>query len=246
MRWLLLRGLSREARHWGEFPRQLRAAFPGARIETADLPGNGARCRERSPASVVGLTEAVRRSLGTEKVERVHLLGLSLGALVCTDWARRYPGEVAACVLVNASVRPFSAFHKRLRPRNYPGLIRAFCASRISEREAIVLGLTSNRPVDGVLPAWAAYATERPVARMNVLRQLLAAARYRAPSRAPQVPVLVLASAGDRLVDPACSAALAARWRAPMAVHPSAGHDLALDDGPWLAAEIRRWLGGLA
>jgi len=139
MRWLLLRGLSREARHWGEFPRQLRAAFPGARIETADLPGNGARCRERSPASVVGLTEAVRRSLGTEKVERVHLLGLSLGALVCTDWARRYPGEVAACVLVNASVRPFSAFHKRLRPRNYPGLIRAFCASRTSEREAIVL-----------------------------------------------------------------------------------------------------------
>jgi pimeloyl-ACP methyl ester carboxylesterase len=56
------------------------------------------------------------------------------------------------------------------------------------------------------------------------------------------VPVLVLASAGDRLVDPGCSRSLAKAWKLPIAVHPTAGHDLALDDGPWVAAEVKRWL----
>ena len=38
--WLLLRGLTREAGHWGRFPQQLQAALPGARILAIDLPGN--------------------------------------------------------------------------------------------------------------------------------------------------------------------------------------------------------------
>ena len=32
--WVLLRGLMREARHWGEFPALFGAAFPGAAIVT--------------------------------------------------------------------------------------------------------------------------------------------------------------------------------------------------------------------
>jgi hypothetical protein len=27
-------------------------------------------------------------------------------------------------------------------------------------------------------------------------------------------------------------------------LHPSAGHDLPLDDGPWVAAQVRDWLTG--
>ena len=76
----------------------------------------------------------------------------------------------------------------------------------------------------------------------NALRQLLAAARYSAPEAPPPVPVLLLASARDQLVSPNCSRTLARRWGVPLAMHPSAGHDLPLDDGPWVAAEIRRWL----
>jgi hypothetical protein len=39
-----------------------------------------------------------------------------------------------------------------------------------------------------------------------------------------------------------CSIALAQAWHVPIALHESAGHDLALDDGTWLAARVAEWL----
>jgi pimeloyl-ACP methyl ester carboxylesterase len=56
------------------------------------------------------------------------------------------------------------------------------------------------------------------------------------------VPLLVLSSAGDQLVDPRCSTRLAHAWQAPHAIHPNGGHDLPLDDGPWVAQEVAKWL----
>jgi predicted alpha/beta hydrolase family esterase len=91
------------------------------------------------------------------------------------------------------------------------------------------------------LPEWSALAQSYPVARRNALRQLAAAARFRAPGRPPAMPVLVLASTCDRLVDASCSRAVAKAWNADLIEHPRAGHDLALDDGPWLAATVASW-----
>src|SRR5262249_21089728 len=102
---------------------------------------------------------------------------------------------------------------------------------------------SSGEPRADIVSAWTRYAEEQPMSRANALRQLLAAARYRAPAKGPAVPVLVLASAGDGLVDPRCSEKIAQEWKLPVAVHPTAGHDRPLDDGPWVAAEVKRWLG---
>ena len=88
----------------------------------------------------------------------------------------------------------------------------------------------------------AAYRRENPVAIGNALRQLCAAARYRAPLVRPSPPLLVLSSLGDALVDSACSRQLAQRWQLDHAVHPSAGHDLPLDDGAWVVSQVTRWL----
>jgi predicted alpha/beta hydrolase family esterase len=52
----------------------------------------------------------------------------------------------------------------------------------------------------------------------------------------------VLASRGDTLVDPDCSRQLAHAWRAEISEHASAGHDVCLDDGPWVAQQLRGWL----
>jgi hypothetical protein len=67
------------------------------------------------------------------------------------------------------------------------------------------------------------------------VRQLAAALRFRIPRGGHRANLLVVASASDRLVDPACSVLLARRWKVPLRVHPSAGHELALDDPEWLA-----------
>lgn len=240
--WVLLRGLTREAAHWGDFPVQLQARLPAARVLTLDLPGCGSEHRQRSPARIEGIVDALRAQLAARQVTApVHLLALSLGGMVAVDWARRFPHELAGMVLVNTSLARFSRIDQRLRPGNLPALLRLLRAGRDAEaREATILRLTSARAdeLQPGVPAWAGVRRTRPVSAMNALRQLWAAARYRAPVRAPAVPALVLASAGDSLVDPTCSRRLAQAWRWPLVEHPDAGHDLPLDDGDWVVTQV--------
>ena len=243
--WVLMRGLTRESGHWGGFIARLQARLPAARIVTLDLPGNGRLNGARSPARVGATVEACRaqlRALGIAPPYR--LLAMSLGAMVAAEWAVQHPRELAGCVLINTSLRPFSPWHQRLRPANYAALLGLLLVRRSArEREARILRLTTRHPEGGtaVLEDWAAIRAARPVSASNALRQLMAAVRYRAPLEAPAVPLLVLAGACDGLVNPACSRRLARQWGAEIAEHPSAGHDLPLDDGDWLAEQVARW-----
>jgi pimeloyl-ACP methyl ester carboxylesterase len=242
--WILLRGLTREARHWGEFPRALGAAFPGDRVLALELPGNGELNQQRSPARVPELAAACREQLDRLGIAPpYHLVAMSLGAMVATAWAQAQPREIAACVLINTSFGGFSPLQQRLRPRSWAVLAGILLSWTPEARERRILGLTSGRPQahPEAVAAWAAIRRSRPVSLGNGLRQLLAAARYRAPARAP-VPTLVLLGAGDRLVDNRCSRTIAARWQCPLASHPGAGHDLPLDAGDWVVAEIGAWL----
>jgi pimeloyl-ACP methyl ester carboxylesterase len=249
-RWILLRGLAREARHWGDFPAQLAAGIAGAEIHAVDLPGNGRHFQRISPTSVEAMVDHIRAELRARGIQPPwHLLALSLGGMVAAAWERRHPQEIAALVLINTSLRPLNPWWRRLRPGSWGRLLRIALAGRDAAlRERLILELTSNRATEHatVLAQWRAWRNECPGSLANNLRQLLAAARFRVAA-APAVPTLILASAGDRLVDPACSRQLAARWGSAIALHPGAGHDLPLDDGGWIVAEVRGWLAaGLA
>lgn len=236
--WVLLRGWTREAAHWGDFPARLGAALPGARIVALDLPGCGCRHHEASPASVSAIVARCRAALAADGLAPPwHLLGLSLGGMVAAHWAAAFPGEVAGCVLVNTSMRgtPLA----RLRPTAWPALLRIALARDPGQKEAGILALTSNAAPDPPRVAdWAAIRRARPVSHATAARQLLAAARFSLPPRPAALPVLVLCSAADRLVDWRCSRELAAQWQARLAVHPGAGHDLPLDDPAWVAAQV--------
>lgn len=242
--WVLLRGLMRDSRHWGTFPAIFQQRFPAARIEAIDFPGNGALYRETSPARVEAMAEHARAALARRGCRPPYgVLAMSLGAMAATAWADGHPDEIAACVLVNTSLRPFSPPHWRLRPAVWPSLLQMLLkppAAREIERR--ILQLTSRTAPEAVLDDWTLWRQQNPVSSANALRQLAAAARYRAPRRAPAVPLLVVNGAGDALVDPRCSKRLAETWGCPIAVHPSAGHDLSLDDGDWLADTVRDWL----
>jgi hypothetical protein len=43
------------------------------------------------------------------------------------------------------------------------------------------------------------------------------------------------------MVDTSCSEAIAKTYNARIEVHPTAGHDLPLDAGPWTAEMIAGW-----
>ena len=245
--WIFLRGLTRDSHHWGDFPRLFAGLVPDANVIPLDLPGNGPLNHQPSPLRVQEMAEYCRaelRRLGMPPPYRV--LAMSLGAMAAVAWASRYPEEVRNCVLINTSLRPFSPFHHRMRPANYGTVLRMALASPGPRRsEESVLRMTSRLrdPADPVLDDWSAWRQRHPVSAVNALRQIVAAARYRAPRAAP-VPTLVLSSARDGLVDPRCSQRLAQAWGCSIEIHPGAGHDLPLDDGVWVAEKVGKWLAG--
>ncbi|RZL03205.1 MAG: alpha/beta hydrolase [Rubrivivax sp.] len=244
--WVLLRGLTREQRHWGAFPATLSMQLPGARIVTLDIPGNGRLRTQTSPANVPDMAEHCRAELARQGIAPpYHVLAMSLGAMVTVSWAQTHPDEIEGCVLINTSLRPFNPFYQRLRPRNYPLILKlALLGGTPRQWEAAILKMTTRHPPqpEQQVQDWIAYRQECPVSRDNAWRQLLAATRYTASREAPATRILILSSAQDGLVAPRCSKQIAAHWQADFAQHPSAGHDLPLDDGPWVALQIQQWL----
>lgn len=240
--WVFLRGLTREQRHWGDFPTVFQQHMPDARTLLLDLPGNGRLHRESSPATVEAMAEHCRHSLVRQGIPPpYHVLAMSLGAMVTAAWAHAHPEELSACVLINTSMRPFSAFHQRLRPRHYGLILRLMLAGASAETwETAVLRMTSRQAdAPALIRDWVGFRQDAPVSRANALRQLWAAARFRAPVAPPAVPMLILASAQDGLVNPVCSRNLAERWGKDIEEHPDAGHDIPLDDAVWVAHRVR-------
>lgn len=244
--WVLMRGLMREQRHWGDFPTILGAALPDALIITPDLPGNGQRHLLDSATRVAGMVEFCRQDLLAGGLAPPYrLLALSLGGMVAVEWASTYPQEIASCVLINTSMRPYSPFYRRLRWQNYPALLRQLLFGDPASQEALILRLTSFKYGGGnaaLVEQWLAYQRQYPVSRRNALRQLLSAARFRAPADKPSMPMLILAGAQDILVDPGCSVQLARAWQTAFESHPVAGHDLPLDQPHWVAQTVAHWL----
>ena len=242
--WIFLRGLTRESRHWGSFTAQFQTAVPASRVIALDFPGNGLLNQQTSLVRVQDMVEHCRAQLSANHIHPPYrLLALSLGGMVAVAWSCSYPGEITAQVLINTSLRPFSPFYERLRPANYAVLLKlAVFGASPETAERTILRITSNQPDDAVLLHWLAWRHANPVSRTNALRQLVAAARFSAPQRPPATATLLLASTQDRLVSVACSKALAKRWQCDLNTHPGAGHDLPLDDGPWIAAQVRQWL----
>jgi pimeloyl-ACP methyl ester carboxylesterase len=243
MTWVLLRGLMREQRHWGNFTQQFAQAHPHERIITLDFAGNGALYQLASATSIGAMVEQargqVRQQLQQQQTEgNIKLLAISLGGMVAVAWAERYPQELQRLILINTSLAPYNPFYQRLRPANYPAIIATMLTGTQRQREQLILRLTShqsNAPqAEQLLNDWVHYAQQYPIRRRNILRQLFAAMRYRAPAQAPQVPLLMLAGAKDVLVSPQCSATLAHRWQVELRIHPEAGHDLPLDDPAWV------------
>eukprot|EP01034_Spumella_vulgaris_P017400 gene17400-22192_t len=156
--WILLRGLTREAAHWGSFVEAFEHALPGARVVVQDLPGNGLLHRAVSPATVRGMVDACRVQLAAQGVRPpFRVLAMSLGAMAASSWASRYPQELDACVLINTSLRPFSPPHWRLRPEAWPDVLRlALRPPAVRAIERMILRLTSHlvRDPETLLDDW--------------------------------------------------------------------------------------------
>lgn len=246
--WLLLRGLSRESAHWGDFVPLLRSAFPKVHIHTLDLPGTGRFHEQLSPCRIEAILAMTRQQALNEGLLQapVTLFGLSLGGMVAWEWMRQYPEDVCASVLINSSFANVSPFYQRLRWQSYGKFLHLLTADSVHDEELAIVRLVSNRPdQDRLLTAldWTKIHLQRPISFKNSFRQISAAALYRPDGRRPDKPVLLLSSLGDRLVSPACSSAMQQKWQLQLRSHPTAGHDLPLDAGDWVLDQLKSWVG---
>lgn len=235
---LLIRGLTREQRHWGRFLPKLNNAVANP-VHCLDFAGCGALFQRHSPASISALRQSIRlqwQAFGYQGP--VHLVAMSLGGMLAADWALKYPAEVASLQLINSSVRNLSPFYQRLRWQNYPQLLQLLC-SPLALREQRIIELTtaraSRRPQ--LVKQWVKWQQQRPVSLANAVRQLWAASQFNLTGT-PSCPVTLYNSLGDKLVSPQCSVALADYWQAKLITHPWAGHDIALDDPDWLVTQL--------
>jgi pimeloyl-ACP methyl ester carboxylesterase len=246
--WLLLRGLGRESAHWDDFPRLLARALPGVTMRLLDLPGSGRYWDRASPWSIGAMTEALRAEMDVApNARRCYIVAMSLGGMVAVDWLSRYPQELSGAVLINSSLNGLCPFWERLRPGAWPALLRIAMTPCVRVREARIFRLTTRLAVltDALLAGRVAIQRQRPFTRSNLLRQIVAAGRYKHSGSPPQVPLLVLNSADDRMVHPNCSQRLAQAWQVPLKTHPTANHDLPLDDPYWTITAITSWRSGL-
>jgi pimeloyl-ACP methyl ester carboxylesterase len=249
-RWLFIRGLGRESAHWEEFPKAFEESSPGAAVCLLDLPGTGRYWQQQSPWSLGAITDALRLDAGLAKQEgnkgdggACFAVAMSLGAMVVVDWMNRFPNELAGAVLINTSVRGLCPIWERLRPGAWPMLLKIAFTSSHRLREALILKLTTNlsRVDEGILNRREAVQISHPFSRSNLVRQLLAASHFSAAEFKSLAPILLLSSAGDRLVNPNCSRRLQCVWQATLATHPTANHDLPFDDPEWTIRSIRAW-----
>ena len=244
-KWLLLRGLGREHAHWLDFPERLRAASGVSEVVCVDLPGTGTEYARAAPHSITdNADDVLQRLVHREDVAQVRwwVFGISLGGMVALEMATRAELQIAGVVIANSS-SPLSRSTQRMRITALPRLLVAMATSNAVIRERKVLALTSNKDAhenEAVAEELAAAYRQRPMARQAVFNQLRAAARFELPQKL-SVPLLVLSSRRDRLVNPCCSVRLAHHFGAQHKVHPRAGHDLVVDDCDWVCEQVRRW-----
>ena len=244
--WILLRGLARESAHWGDFVPLLQSTFSEATITTLDLPGTGRNNKGKSPKTIQAIAETVRgEALQSGLLQQpVTVLALSLGGMVAWEWLHNYPDDICGVVLISTSFAGLNPFYERLRWQIYGKFFKLLMQKDPYQRELAISQLVNTRQgQDGQLAKeWEQIQKLRPISPGNMSRQLLAAATYKPNPAPPTQPVLLLNSDGDRLVSPNCSKAIQHKWQLELRTHPWAGHDMTVDDGNWVTAQLKEWV----
>jgi pimeloyl-ACP methyl ester carboxylesterase len=246
---LLLHGLGGFAESW----RYTAAALePHTRLIAVDLPGFGQSAKPRAAYSFGFFVEALDAFLRVLELERVRLVGHSLGGGIATAFALAYPERVERLALLGATVPGFqlqpSTVYRLMVLPGVGELLSAFATRRVCAA-ALRRCLFTPDPVEiAFLVAHEYAARTTPEGRAAYLATLRGvkedfttkAAAYRAALAEWDRPTLVIHGRQDRVVPFRHAEAAAqgirraqARWLDRCGHFPQIEH----------AAAVNGWLG---
>lgn len=238
----MVRGLAREARHWGNFLSELKKSFPDAVIHPLEVPGTGTLRHQTSPTSIDSYVKTLRQQYlnNTPENDDCKIIGLSLGGMIAAQWLESHPNDFSAAVLINTSCRK-SPIYRRLKINGGSRLLVALCHQDPFQREKKLASLLCNLvDQDKTAQEWARISKSAPVSLLNFLRQFYAAATFQLPAK-NEVPTLILCSRRDRLVSYESSEDIALLLQKECIYHDQAGHDLTTDDPNWCIEQLLCW-----
>lgn len=115
---VLIHGIGSSADTWGDIPDRL--SVKGHRVVALDLPGHGQSSKGRGDYSLGSLACTLRDLLDHLGIERMHVVGHSLGGGISMQFAYQFPGRVESMVLESSGGLGEEAF-TGLRAASLPG-----------------------------------------------------------------------------------------------------------------------------
>lgn len=247
MNFYLIRGLSRESGHWGDFVTIFESQFPNASITLMDLPGFGVFNSCNSPLSIKKIVDFLKFNYLIDKDEDNYLVASSLGGIVALDWITRFQDDFRGLVIMNTSFNSICTFSERVRKKSKLDIIKIFLSSKIESKERLTLNINTNFPELHLktLSEWVEIQKIRKVKRKNVLFQSIAGLTYKPISIFRKTSILTLASKKDKLVCESCFEKVNQFLGGKLVWNENAGHCIPLDDPYWVLNEIVIWIKNL-
>ena len=240
----LIRGLAREKAHWGCFVNLLEKQNFVNTVTCLELPGTGQYRKLSSPLSISENAEFLLSHISQGSKHPKVIVAVSMGGMVAIEMLQKNSKQFIKAFVMNTSFSNLSPIYHRLQINGFKQFFKIAKTKSILEKELEVIKMVSRSPDkwEQVSKEWAMVAEKRPMATKNFFRQLVAAARYRIAEKPPQASIVVLGAKGDQMVHWSCSVKLAEYWNLVSYIHPSAGHDICIDDPNWVIEKINQEL----
>jgi len=239
---VLLRGLGREAGHWGESLKMFKKFFPDSQIFTPDLPGAGINHKGKVPLGIKNFIPLIRKQVDLKENENNIIMGLSLGGMCTMEWIKQYPKDFKGAVIMNSSFGDLSLPWQRMKL----DLLFQMAWAQFHKKEqgeAMMLEIVSNNST--TYPENVKIACDllkiRPMKFESLFKQLLSGAFYQMKINEAPTSILALGSSKDKLVSSDCSVSLGKRLNCQVRLHPWAGHELPMDDAEWVCEQVKNW-----
>ncbi|MEN9304004.1 MAG: hypothetical protein RL264_2433 [Bacteroidota bacterium] len=240
----LIRGLSRESGHWGDFLTYLSKEFPTANFFLLDLPGSGENRANNSPSTIPKIVDFISNKYLVNESDFNIVLASSLGGVVAYEWVMRFPDYFSGIVLMNTSFKPICKNTERVKPKVLFKLLKILLHPKVLKREKMVLEINTNKaeiPIE-LIEKWVDIQEKRKMSKWNIFMQAIAGHRYRVAKKSIPIPLLMLGSKMDKLVCSQCIQRVHNVFGGTLIWHETAGHCLPLDEPNWVAIQIKNWL----